>query len=167
MRFGDWFRAKVLTRDAISSKGIWGWETALMWPVRFLGQHLSQPCTAHCQICGTWSLSPWHWWVCSKVRPVLWLLMSEVTIDFPCRRFPVIWIQGWMYCRGLEQWLAFLYSVQECPLLSKGKGVRDTEFLYSRLRVLDSHSADSCSRLLLLLSFSSWASRSCGQVFPG
>lgn len=111
--------------NAASSKGIWSWETALTRPVRFLGQHLSQPCTAYClcQICGTWSLSPWHSGG-NTARPILWFLMSEFTVDFPFE--DLVWCES----RGLEQWFCILPS--GAPSFPR-KGVRDTEFLYPKL----------------------------------
>lgn len=131
----DWFKVVVLTTDAASSKGSWDWEPALMWPIRFLGQRLSQPCMACClsQICGTWSLSLWHSGrYAGRPGQGSWLFRSEFTFDINFGRLHGMWIKGWMLCRGPEQWLAFLYSVHRCPLLP-GKGAGDTGSLYPRL----------------------------------
>lgn len=118
-----------LDGNAASSKGIWSWETALTRPVRFLGQHSSQPCTAYClcQICGPWSLSLWHsGGYTARLGQYFGssCLSSHLTshLKIWCDVNPGDLSSGWHFC----------ILPSGTPSFPR-KGVRDTKFLYPRL----------------------------------
>lgn len=141
-------------------KGIWSWAQALMWPIRFLGQHSSSPCMAYClsQICGTRLLH------CDTVAGVQQgQVVSEFTLTLSSGDF--------MWCKsGDECWtvvgISVFCTVVLSPLWKGCWGQTLDSCIPGCHEVLDSHLAGllSCFHY-----FSSVLEHPylCGRMLPG